>query len=968
MKTKRHLHFWVIIGLVLLGSLMAVPQTAKADDTLNKLAQLMDTVHQFAPDMPSGSDVLGMIDLFSCLANAGNDVEVVQCLNDWASKNQSTNSYIDTLYKIAEMYVAIRNQDMWGVVGIAVEWLYEDAPCIVADIVFPGVGGSICELVKELIEFAVQVAESIVQFFEDIGEALYDVAKAVYCFFFGCDDDSPPPPPPEQVVYNSYYAPKLDQGLAARKQYHWPYYAGDIGDIAFQQFFQNLNNGAYNAVSSALLQAGITPSHQEVWNIVYTDGEQYRQQLNANWSAEIVQQDGPALSQRRNDYIRPQNLSNTLAEIENKINQWVANSSRPVPHPIYPPTTSPLNQTFTSMCLDHFKDFAHVDYWISTYPDKAAPLQMVTNQTWCGSVEQKFDAQLADYIKKATPKNCSWDGQLYHCDQATDYTGCYVLKGIIGQQNLCDLKVPQSCAWDGQHYQCASLQDYRTCTQLEASINLPDRCGVNLANAAVEEAKEIDDYFKSKGSLIPCKYPKKSTGMYPVDFVCTRPTQVEACKNYNFGSIPKVVNCVGPVETSEYVALQSRVNHVVANLAKGDPMCSITPDQHCEVAKASDKTKTATGVVIPGATQTQDQGKKAGTATKPKNVTAIGTIFDGTCDNSIGSSTDPLLVMASPCVVSKVRNNADQNFGFGPPSSKPGFEYDNTHVNPIDGASTPVLLALSSNKKGKSTAGTSPGKQPLTTVKTGAQLQGELENGTIELGVEKKVLDIQSNPDNPADTGVGTGNQGGTPDLTLNKGTIIVGPSQGGTGDTGTGKVSPVMSGNVTITEGANIQGQTQTQNTNATETTNAGTPMSLTIAPDLTCIVGPKIAGQSAAWGGTITVEGKEAVSRNNGICEFQFEYTVRNVGNGPLGGTSGNKTFRTILTNSAVGGNWTHVFTLMAPKSAQSDTVRIPLKPGNNVLQLVLDDQHQIKESNENNNTFKVTVIVKGKCEKLK
>jgi hypothetical protein len=143
---------------------------------------------------------------------------------------------------------------------------------------------------------------------------------------------------------------------------------------------------------------------------------------------------------------------------------------------------------------------------------------------------------------------------------------------------------------------------------------------------------------------------------------------------------------------------------------------------------------------------------------------------------------------------------------------------------------------------------------------------------------------------------------------------------------------------------------------------------MSLTIAPDLTCSVGPKIAGQSVAWGGTITVEGKEAVSRNNGICEFQFEYAVRNVGNGPLAGTSGNKTFRTLLTNSAVGGNWTHVFALMAPKSVQSDTIRIPLKPGNNVLQLVLDDQHQIKESNENNNTFKLTVIVKGKCEKAK
>jgi hypothetical protein len=59
-----------------------------------------------------------------------------------------------------------------------------------------------------------------------------------------------------------------------------------------------------------------------------------------------------------------------------------------------------------------------------------------------------------------------------------------------------------------------------------------------------------------------------------------------------------------------------------------------------------------------------------------------------------------LVVVGAECIVEKVKSDPDQNFGFGPPSSKPGFDYDAHNVNPIDGASTPVLNERSNIDKG----------------------------------------------------------------------------------------------------------------------------------------------------------------------------------------------------------------------------------------------------------------------------
>jgi hypothetical protein len=138
-------------------------------------------------------------------------------------------------------------------------------------------------------------------------------------------------------------------------------------------------------------------------------------------------------------------------------------------------------------------------------------------------------------------------------------------------------------------------------------------------------------------------------------------------------------------------------------------------------------------------------------------------------------------------------------------------------------------------------------------------------------------------------------------------------------------------------------------------------TPPPGTALPDITSAEQLKVGGLPVAWGGTLTVDANQAASKNknnSGLCEFQIEYSVRNIGQSASG------SFRSLWTNSAVTGNWTRVWTPVAAGGVKSEKDLVPLKPGRNQLQLVLDDLHQVKESNEANNTFHVNVNVTGSC----
>jgi hypothetical protein len=138
-------------------------------------------------------------------------------------------------------------------------------------------------------------------------------------------------------------------------------------------------------------------------------------------------------------------------------------------------------------------------------------------------------------------------------------------------------------------------------------------------------------------------------------------------------------------------------------------------------------------------------------------------------------------------------------------------------------------------------------------------------------------------------------------------------------------------------------------------------TAFSATLLPDITCAGQVRIANVPARWGDTITIDANQATSKNrnnSGLCEFPIEYSVRNAGNFIAG------SFRSLWTNGAVSGNWNHAWGQIAVNGAKTDKDILPLKPGNNKLKLVLDDLQEIKESNEANNEFHITIIVTGNC----
>jgi subtilase family serine protease len=109
--------------------------------------------------------------------------------------------------------------------------------------------------------------------------------------------------------------------------------------------------------------------------------------------------------------------------------------------------------------------------------------------------------------------------------------------------------------------------------------------------------------------------------------------------------------------------------------------------------------------------------------------------------------------------------------------------------------------------------------------------------------------------------------------------------------------------------------------------------------------------------------VDAAQASSVNNsGLCEFVIEHSVRNAGAANAG------SFRTAWTNEAVAGNWNRVWSPIAAGATSSAKELLPLKPGINFLQLLVDDLQQVQESNKTNNSHRVRIDVTGKCGPVK
>lgn len=138
-------------------------------------------------------------------------------------------------------------------------------------------------------------------------------------------------------------------------------------------------------------------------------------------------------------------------------------------------------------------------------------------------------------------------------------------------------------------------------------------------------------------------------------------------------------------------------------------------------------------------------------------------------------------------------------------------------------------------------------------------------------------------------------------------------------------------------------------------------TPALLRAAPpqaDLTSAPFVIIAGKNVPWGSGATINATQARAASGGVCEFPAQHNVRNVGKAASG------PFQTRFDNNAVAGGFTRQWPSIEPGQTSTQTDILRLRPGNNTLVLHIDAANQVRESNENNNQFRIAIQVNGKC----
>jgi hypothetical protein len=506
--------------------------------------------------------------------------------------------------------------------------------------------------------------------------------------------------------------------------------------------------------------------------------------------------------------------------------------------------------------------YGHVDRWIYKHNDLAQSLN-----------KQQFGTIFLNLVQGKCPET---NGQLL-CSSANDFGNCNIFLKDFGKDGQCAFtpesalqgKCPLSAVMKNTRL-CASPDDYLFCWKTLNYFNQQNSCSFTPA-AAQQAAKIIADEFKANGSTIPCDIKTGNEAGKPADFVCKRPKQERNCRliNEQFATPAKpLVNCA-PYYDPAYDTLRNSVKQVVAGL----------------------------------------------------NAKYNNILF-------IDETTDPLYTWTQTKVPVSLQLQTDiaKNFGFAPPSTKPGFfivkSGEPLPPIPFDGLSTPMAGIVTKFDS-------SVLKPVITGVNMEQQLQGILSSGG-KPGVNP-ITQLQGTQTNMLASGSGLGQS---------------------VKELGAQQETKTMSG--TLPAGTNLGfslGGSQVP----------ATPMSATLMPDITCSEQVRVANVPASWGDTITIDANQATSKNrnnSGLCEFPVEYTVRNIGNFLAG------SFRSLWTNSAVSGKWSHAWGQIAVGGTKTDKDLLPLKPGSNKLKLVLDDLQEIQESNEANNEFHITVNVTGSC----
>lgn len=140
--------------------------------------------------------------------------------------------------------------------------------------------------------------------------------------------------------------------------------------------------------------------------------------------------------------------------------------------------------------------------------------------------------------------------------------------------------------------------------------------------------------------------------------------------------------------------------------------------------------------------------------------------------------------------------------------------------------------------------------------------------------------------------------------------------------------------------------------------TNPTGGPSTEPQRPDLTSKKGITIGGKFAAWGSSVNLSEKDALSKANGQCVFRVTYDLTNIGTAPSNPAFVDKLYIDAGVVAVQSGLAVHV------GESKDITSDIYVKPGGHPLRLIIDDGNADAESNESNNSFIVKYVLDATC----
>jgi len=823
-----------------------------------------------------------------------------------------------------------------------VEHLGTAAVCAIAQVL--GMGIDICGLIEDLISIAEAIwdaATAVLAFFGiDLGE-IWDALEGAYCatlgLIFGCDEDEGPPA--NALAFAKYFLPSVTSGEALRLLEAKP--------PANSTFCGNSDKPYWDLKSSLKANAS-----QEYPAWACNDAaNNFEAAVFTQWTGDVIDKAMDELKKKRMDYRNEPAVRSLAQDWWNFLQPYV---SEQMPN-------TPVDSFIGGKCPQSFLDFCHVDRWIARYKD-TQPMAQNSKMTWewCRDDFWKNNEVVRgvflDEIRKLIKTKCpSFDDNLV-CGTKADFELCKKILVNFGQDSKCMISP------------CVALD-----AQCPLGENGMRKCATSIGYEQCKANINDCNHYSNRNSgcefTLMTELPKRCPPDPQHNLVCTTWENYLFCKqtlpDYNkytaganaCGWVPEIANKAARDITDNFrnCTPQCSIQPSIANNISAEVWCTRSVQQKtCESSRpdvqlvkcqygyedpkyAALRVKVVAAVTVLNGKSTKTVTTKALAAEKKAMELTI-------------SDSDPLLVITkSQSYCNSLQSSAQQDFGFGPPSSKPGFDYDcgGTAPGAMCGYSTPIIKYMDikpDTDKLKGKIQIDPTRKNIRAGENAAQWVVESHGpGPIEResGLDSRILDMRSADQNEA---VGAQN------ITVLKNAALIGAQiQGGitgqTGETQTQVMSGSMPGGMPV-------------GTSSAPPPTVASPIVPTLQPDLTATNQVGIGGIAGFWNGTLTVDAGQARSRNNRVCEFAISYGIQNTGKSPAG------TFRTSLFNGSVPGPKTRIWASLPVQGSKIETDILSFKTGVNSLQLTIDDMGQIQESNEGNNLFRMNVTVKGNC----